>query len=579
MVKALKQRLKTEMLDAYSTGEDFANLFEESLKNEIKEGTVTQGEIIAIDGEMVVVDVGAKNEGYIPIKEFKNFGEEPKIGDVTEVYVERKESRNGNTIISREKAVKEKYWVVLEKALEEKSDIDGTIFGKVKGGFTVDISGIIAFLPGSQVDIRPVKDITPLMGIKQPFRVIKIDKKQGNVVVSRRAILEESRDEIRNEVLAQINVGQVLEGVVKNITDYGAFIDLGKVDGLLHVTDMSWGRISHPSEMLTLGQTVKVQVIKFDEGTKRISLGMKQLEHNPWESLDLRFPKGKKFGGKITNITDYGIFIELEPGIEGLVHVSEISWSKNNINPKKEFNVGQEVEYVVLDIDINKHRISLGMKQCSENPWAAFAEKHPVGTEVEGVVKNTVDFGLFLGFEGDIDGLIHVSDLDWSEDKAKETLKSLKKDDKLRAKVLALDVEKERIALGVKQLTENPNPGGTASASAGGALKKGDVVTCVVKEVQAEGIDVEIEGGITSFIKKTDLSADKAEQRAERFAVGERVDAKVISATKGKYNLSIKALEVEEQKKAIAEYGSTDSGASLGDILGVALKEADKEAK
>ena len=479
--------------------------------------------------------------------------------------------------LSREKALREKSWAKLEKLYGKEQNVDGVIFGKVKGGFTVDLEGVVAFLPGSQVDIRPVKDISPLMGITQPFQILKMDRKQGNIVVSRRAILEESRAEARNELLSQISEGMVLEGVVKNITDYGAFIDLGSVDGLLHVTDISWGRISHPSEVLSLGQTIKVQVIKFNEETKRISLGMKQLEENPWEGIEERYPVNKKVKGRVTNITDYGAFVELESGIEGLVHVSEISWAKNNVHPRKLLSTSQEVEVMILDIDPSKHRISLGMKQCDENPWQNFGEKYPVNSIIKGTIKNIVEFGLFIGLEDDgVDGLVHVSDVTW-DDNPEAVLETFQKDQVIDVKVLGIDIEKERISLGIKQLEDDP------FESSIGKYKKGTTVTCEVVDVNNDGIEVDLGDDIKSFIKKSDLSRERVEQRPERFAVGDRVDAKVVSIEKSnrKVTLSIKALEIDEQKKAIAEYGSTDSGASLGDILGAALGKAggDKEAE
>ena len=572
----VKNKTAIEIDVDFDTGENFDQLLQNSFVTQVIEDTITKGEVIAIEKDLVVVDIGAKNEGYIPLKEFEANSEYPKPGDVFDVYVERIESRNGNTILSRDKALKEEYWVVLENALKHNNDIEGVIFGKVKGGFTVDVNGIIAFLPGSQVDVRPIKDMSPLMGINQPFKILKIDRKQGNVVVSRRAILEATIDVVREEVLSNIKEGQVMEGVVKNITDYGAFIDLGNVDGLLHVTDISWGRINHPSEILTLGQTIKVQVIKYNNESKRISLGMKQLEDNPWKDIEKRFPQGKTFKGIVTNITDYGIFVELEPGIEGLVHVSEIAWGKSNVHPKKLINPKQEVDFVILDIDASKHRISLGMKQCKENPWAHFADSHPVSSAIEGYVKNIVDFGVFVGFEDDIDGLVHVSDLSWNEEEASSILKDLKKDQKLKVKILSIDVDKERISLGVKQLSEDN------SSSADKDLKKGNVITCTISAIKDDGIEVMIEGkNIIGFIKTSDLSSEKSEQKLDRFAVGERVDAKILSHEKSgnKIALSIKQLEIDDKKKAIKEYGSTDSGASLGDILGEALSGSEYAKK
>jgi small subunit ribosomal protein S1 len=557
------------------TNEDFASLFAASINNDKREGSIVKGTIIGLEKDMVVIDIGTKSEGRVPSKEFAVNGVVPEmvIGGTVEVYLERLENRSGKTILSREKALREGVWDHLEKLHLNNETVDGVICGKVKGGFTVDIGGIIAFLPGSQVDIRPIRDIGPLMFITQPFQVLKIDRKQGNVVVSRRAIMEESRSEARNELLSQITEGQVMEGVVKNITDYGAFIDLGSIDGLLHVTDISWSRINHPSEVLTVGQTVKVQVIKFNQENKRVSLGMKQLESNPWQGIEARYPRGQRFSGKVTNITDYGAFIELETGIEGLVHVSEISWSKANTHPRKMLNVGQEVDFVVLDVDESKHRISLGMKQCSDNPWEAFAGKHPVNSKVEGEVKNVVDFGMFIGFDHGIDGLVHVSDISWGDD-GEELLKSYEKDQKVEVMVLAVDTDKERISLGIKQLAENPTDETLT------AVKKGSALTVTVEEVRDDGLEVLIAPGVTAFIKKADLSSERADQRPERFTKGDRLDAKVtaVDKTTRKVTLSVKALEVEEHNRAIAEYGSTDSGASLGDILGAALSKAENKS-
>lgn len=555
----------------FSTGENFAELFASYVKSgEKSEGSVVKGTVIAIEnGDIVVIDVGLKSEGRVPLKEFSQGGKIPEIqiGDEVEVYLERLENKHGEAIVSREKALREESWTRLERACEKGQHVDGVIFGRVKGGFTVDIDGAVAFLPGSQVDIRPVRDVGPLMHISQPFIILKMDRKRGNIVVSRRAILEESRVEARNELLGKISEGQILDGVVKNITDYGAFIDMGGIDGLLHVTDISWKRINHPSEVLHVGQNIKVMVTKFDQESKRISLGIKQLEKNPWEGVASKYQPGQRFRGVVTNITDYGAFVELEKGIEGLVHVSEMSWTKKNTHPSKIISSSQEVEVVVLDIDQVKHRISLGMKQCEENPWASFASKHPMGEIIEGTIRNITDFGLFIGLDGDIDGLVHHSDISWNET-GETAIKNFKKGDTVKAKVLAVDVEKERISLGIKQMSEN-----TSGDSSMQGINKGDVVTCVVTAIQDSGIEVKINDTITAFIKKSDLSRDRQEQRTDRFAVGDRVDAKVSSVDKlsHKVSVSIKALEAEEQKRAIEEYGSTDSGASLGDILGAAL--------
>jgi small subunit ribosomal protein S1 len=572
-LSAAAQKPHEEPAAPFSTGENFSELFESYVKSgEKNEGSVVSGIVIAIEnGDVVVVDVGLKSEGRIPLKEFAQNGKVPelRVGDEVEVYLERLENKHGEAIISREKALREESWTRLERACANGDHVDGIIFGRVKGGFTVDIEGAVAFLPGSQVDIRPVRDVAPLMGITQPFIILKMDRKRGNIVVSRRAILEKSRVEARNELLGKISEGEVLEGMVKNITDYGAFIDMGGIDGLLHVTDISWRRINHPSEVLHVGQTVKVMVTKFDQESKRISLGIKQLEKNPWEGVAGKYSVGQRFKGQVTNITDYGAFVELEKGIEGLVHVSEMSWTKKNTHPSKIVSSSQEVEVVVLDIDSVKHRISLGMKQCEENPWAGFAAKYPVGDIIEGTIRNITDFGLFIGLDGDIDGLVHHSDISWTET-GEAVMKEYKKGARVKAKVLAVDPEKERISLGIKQLTENK-----ASSTLDG-IHKGDVVTCVVTALTEGGIEVKVNDNITAFIKKSDLSRDRQEQRPDRFAIGDRVDAKVtnVDKTAHKVTVSVKALEMDEQKRAIEEYGSADSGASLGDILGAALSDA-----
>ncbi|PWC56225.1 30S ribosomal protein S1 [Azospirillum sp. TSO22-1] len=550
--------------------ESFAALLEESLgTSESLEGTVVKGRVIAVENDMVTIDVGLKSEGRVALKEFAVAGQAPelKAGDTVEVYLERMEDKNGEAVLSREKAKREEAWTQLEKAFNDQQRVTGVIFGRVKGGFTVDLNGAVAFLPGSQVDIRPVRDISPLLGTPQPFQILKMDRSRGNIVVSRRAVLEESRAEARSELVANLKEGQVLQGVVKNITDYGAFVDLGGVDGLLHVTDIAWRRINHPSEALQIGQTVTVQVIRFNPETQRISLGMKQLEADPWEGVEAKYPVSARFKGRVTNITDYGAFVELEPGIEGLVHVSEMSWTKKNVHPGKIVSTSQEVEVMVLDVDPQKRRISLGLKQCLDNPWETFVEKYGPGTEIEGEVKNITEFGLFVGLPGDIDGMVHMSDLDWNKS-GEEAIAEFKKGDRVKVKVLDVDVEKERISLGIKQLGSDP----FESATAG--LKKGEVVTCTVTQVTDGGIEVSVGEGFTGFIRKSDLSRERSEQRPERFAVGEKVDAKVtqIERSSRRISLSIKAREMEEEKQAMAEYGSSDSGASLGDILGAALK-------
>ena len=556
--------------------ENFAELLEQSLgESDRFQGDVVNGTVLAIDNDMVLIDVGLKSEGRVPLKEFTDPGGDVSIhpGDKVDVFVERFEDRDGVVMLSRDKARREEAWTHLERAFENEERVTGVIFGRVKGGFTVDLSGAVAFLPGSQVDIRPVRDVFPLMNTPQPFHILKMDRARGNIVVSRRAVLEETRAEARSELIANLSEGQVLEGVVKNITDYGAFVDLGGVDGLLHVTDIAWRRINHPSEALQVGQTVKVQVIRFNPENQRISLGMKQLESDPWEGVEAKYPINTKFKGRVTNITDYGAFVELEPGVEGLVHVSEMSWTKKNVHPGKIVSTSQEVEVMILEVDPNKRRISLGLKQTMANPWEEVLEKHPVGSVVEGEIKNITEFGLFVGLTDEIDGMVHLSDLDWVKS-GEEAIADYKKGDMVRVKVLDVDVEKERISLGIKQLTEDPIEGGIER------LKKGDVVTCTVVAVQDNGIEVTIGGDVPGFIRRSELSRDRSEQRPDRFAAGEVVDAKITQIDKSsrRVTLSIKAREVEEEKRAMEEYGSSDSGASLGDILGAALKQKEAEA-
>src|SRR5689334_2878777 len=560
----------------FGTKESFAALLDESLGVGTSglEGTVVKGRVISIENDAALIDVGLKSEGRVPLKEFAAGGSDREIhvGDTVEVFLERMEDKNGEASLSREKARREEAWTQLEKSFQANDRVTGVIFGRVKGGFTVDLNGAKAFLPGSQVDIRPVRDITPLLGSPQPFQILKMDRSRGNIVVSRRAVLEESRAEARSELVANLQEGQILQGVVKNITDYGAFVDLGGVDGLLHVTDIAWRRINHPSEALHIGQNVKVQVIRFNKETQRISLGMKQLEADPWEGVELKYPAAARFKGRVTNITDYGAFVELEPGVEGLVHVSEMSWTKKNVHPGKIVSTSQEVEVQVLDVDPVKRRISLGLKQCMANPWEAFVEKYPVGTELEGEVKNITEFGLFVGLPGDIDGMVHMSDIDWNRP-GEEAINDYRKGDAVRDMVLDVDVGKERISLGIKQLESDPFEAGMAK------VKKGDVVTGMISAITEGGVEVTISDGMPGFIRKSELSRDRSEQRPDRFAVGERVDAKVTAIDRAtrKLSLSIKAREVDEEKRAMAEFGSSDSGASLGDILGAAINRARRQ--
>ena len=558
-------------------GEDFAALLDETLGRDSGfDGSVVTGKVIRLTDEFAIVDVGLKSEGRVALKEFGPPGSsvEVKPGDLIELYVERYEDRDGSIVLSREKARREEAWTSLEKAFEAQQRVNGTIYGRVKGGFTVDLGGAVAFLPGSQVDIRPVRDVGPLMGTPQPFQILKMDRARGNIVVSRRAVLEETRAEQRSELIQGLKEGMILDGVVKNITDYGAFVDLGGVDGLLHVTDIAWRRINHPSEALQIGMPVKVQVIRFNSETQRISLGMKQLEADPWEGVAAKYPPGAKYSGRVTNITDYGAFVELEPGVEGLVHVSEMSWTKKNVHPGKIVSTSQEVDVLVLDVDSSKRRISLGLKQVQRNPWEEFLELHPVGSEVEGEIRNITEFGLFIGIGPDIDGMVHMSDLSWDE-AGELAMAKYEKGQIVRAKVLDVDVEKERISLGVKQLAVDP------AASVLEKVHKGDIVTCVVTAVQSNGIEVKVDDVLTGFIRRAELSRDKAEQRPDRFNVGDKVDARVVAVDRAarKLSLTIKGKEIEEDKAAIAEFGTSDSGASLGDILGAAIRRRNQQSE
>jgi len=550
--------------------EDFASLLDATLGPDTGfAGSVVTGRVLRIDDDFAVVDVGLKSEGRVPLKEFAPPGQkaEVKIGDVIELFVERYEDRDGAIVLSREKARREEAWTNLEKAYTANQRVNGVIFGRVKGGFTVDLGGAVAFLPGSQVDIRPVRDVGPLMGSPQPFQILKMDRARGNIVVSRRAVLEETRAEQRSELIQGLKEGMILDGVVKNITDYGAFVDLGGVDGLLHVTDIAWRRINHPSEALTIGQPVKVQVIRFNSETQRISLGMKQLMSDPWDGVAIKYPVNGKFSGRVTNITDYGAFVELEPGVEGLVHVSEMSWTKKNVHPGKIVATSQEVDVLILDVDEPKRRISLGLKQAQGNPWEVFLEAHPPGTIVEGEIRNITEFGLFIGIGPDLDGMVHMSDLSWDE-AGEAAMAKFEKGQVIKAKVLDVDVEKERISLGVKQLEADP------AAEVLDKVKKNDVVTCIVTAVQANGIEVKVEEVLTGFIRRAELARDRGDQRPDKFAVGEKVDAKVVAVDRAarRLSLTIKGKEIEEEREAMKEFGSTDSGASLGDILGAAIR-------
>ncbi|MFM7083526.1 MAG: 30S ribosomal protein S1 [Hyphomicrobium sp.] len=557
------------------TRDDFAALLSESLaKEDLVEGQVVKGKVTGIEKDLAIIDVGLKMEGRVALKEFGLGGKAGaiKVGDVVEVYLERVENALGEAVLSRDKARREESWSRLERLYEKGEKVMGVIFNKVKGGFTVDLDGAVAFLPGSQVDVRPVRDIGPLMHQSIPFQILKMDRRRGNVVVSRRSILEETRAEQRADIVSRLAEGQVIDGVVKNITDYGAFIDLGGIDGLLHVTDMAWRRVNHPSEILNVGDTVKVQVIRINPDTQRISLGMKQLQIDPWSAIEAKYPVGAKLKGSITNIADYGAFVELEPGVEGLIHVSEMSWTKKNVHPSKLVSTSQEVEVQVLEIDPSKRRISLGLKQTQDNPWNSFLTAHPKGSFVEGPVRNITEFGLFIGLDNNIDGMVHLSDLDWIKS-GEEAIKQYKKGDNVKAIVLDVDSSKERISLGIKQLSSDP-------ADALSKYKKGDQVTCEVTVILENGIEVKIaDSDLTSFVKRSDLSRDRSEQRPERFTVGQKVDASVLSCDKAsrRIALSIKALEIAEEKQAVAQYGSSDSGASLGDIFKAAIKKRNSD--
>jgi small subunit ribosomal protein S1 len=564
--------MATATQSATPTRDDFAQMLEESFtQGSPQEGAVVKGIVVGIEKDLAVIDVGAKTEGRVALREFAAPGRQAdiKVGDTVEVYLERVENALGEAVLSRDKARREESWGKLEKAFSSNEKVQGVIFNQVKGGFTVDLDGAVAFLPRSQVDIRPIRDVSPLMNQPQPFQILKMDRRRGNIVVSRRTVLEETRAEQRQELVQNLEEGQVIDGVVKNITDYGAFVDLGGIDGLLHVTDIAWRRVNHPTEVLNIGQQVKVKIIKINHETHRISLGMKQLQDDPWQGIEAKYPVGARYKGRVTNITDYGAFVELEPGIEGLIHVSEMSWTKKNVHPGKIVSTSQEVDVQILEVDPVKRRISLGLKQTMRNPWEVFVEKYPPGTLIEGEVKNKTEFGLFLGLDGDVDGMVHLSDLDWKRP-GEQVIEEYKKGDQVKAKVLDVDVEKERISLGIKQLDGDP-------METAGDLKKGSVVTCEVTEVKEAGLEANIVGSdLSTFIKRSELARDRGEQRPERFAVGQKVDARIIQFDRRahKVQVSIKALEVAEEKEAIAQYGSSDSGATLGDILGTALKRA-----
>ncbi|MBQ8651608.1 MAG: 30S ribosomal protein S1 [Alphaproteobacteria bacterium] len=553
----------------------FADLLQESLLNEKSSDTrVVQGKIVGIKNDKAIIDVGLKSEGRLFLKDIQDLKgtEDINVGDTLEVFIERYEDKNGEPVLSIERAKKEAVWKSLENHMENGDTIEGIITGKTKGGFAVDINGTAAFLPGSQVDLRLVKDISPLLNIKQPFKLIKMDRQRNNIVVSRRAVLEAVRNETKDAVMAKIEEGMIIEGTVKNTTDYGVFVDIGGIDGLLHVTDMSWKRVTNPSEVVNVGDVVKVQVLKLNKSTGRVSLGMKQLVQTPWENIDQRYKVGDKKKGKVVNITDYGVFVELEDCIEGLIYQTELSWIRKNAVPSKAVTLGEEVEVMVLDVNQEKRKISLGLKQCQENPWQKFADEHPVGTKIEGTVKNTTEFGIFVGVTDTLDGMVHMSDVSWADGSKDDKSKDIKPGQKIEVVVLDVNPEKERISLGIKQLGEDP------FAEIVENLKKGDIFTAEIKDIHSSGVEVLLENGLSGFIKKTDLSSDKSKNKTDGFSVGDKVEAMVLSMDKDRtVNLSIKALEIQREKEALQQFGSADSGASLGDILGEALKKKDEK--
>lgn len=552
--------------------ENFSELLEQSLVDfKYKEGQIIKGRVLSIVNDTVVVDVGLKAEGRIPIKEFHSPGEEHgvKVGESYDVYLEKLENKEGEALLSRERARKEESWTNLEKIQNQKEQIMGVITGRVKGGFAVDINGAVAFLPGSQVDLKPVKDISPLINKPQPMIILKMDKLRGNIVVSRRVLLEESRKADRSKLLSDINEGDKLKGTVKNITDYGVFVDLGGMDGLIHVTDLSWERVNHPSEMFSIGEQIEVIVTKYDKENNRISLGLKQLTKDPWENVESLYSVGSKVKSSISSIADYGAFIELEKGVEGLIHTSEMSWVNKNINPNAILKVGEEVEVVILEIDNSKRRISLGLKQCTENPWKTFASSNKDGDIIEGKIKNITDFGIFVGLTNELDGLIHASDISW-EDNGEKAILDFKIDQTIKSKILDIDVDKERVSLGIKQLTKGSNKTEKMITK---------TVTCVIKKINEDKIFVVFDDDLNGVIKKSNLAKVKTEQNTGRFAVGEKIDAKVLKKIPkdGSYELSVKDLEIQEEKEALKEYGSSSSGASIGDIIGAALEEGKKK--
>ncbi len=557
--------------------ESFAELFEESVSNlNTQVGTIINGTVVDINKDAVIVYAGLKSEGIIPIDQFKVTDGvlEVEVGDTVEVALDMLEDGYGETKLSREKARRAKAWIELETVHESGETVTGTITGKVKGGFTVELGDLRAFLPGSLVDVRPVRDTSYLEGKELEFKVIKIDLKRNNVVVSRRAVVESEYSAEREELIEALKEGAVVKGIVKNLTDYGAFLDLGGVDGLLHITDMAWKRVKHPSEIVAIGDEIEVRVLKFDKEKTRVSLGLKQLDDDPWRDIDRRYPEGTHIFGKVTNIADYGCFVEIEEGIEGLVHVSEMDWTNKNVSPAKIVSLGDEVEVMILDIDEERRRISLGMKQCKANPWDEFATSHDKGSEVTGTIKSITDFGIFVGLDGGIDGLVHLSDLSWS-DTGEEAVRSYKKGDELRAMVLSVDAERERISLGVKQMEKDPFSGFFAEHP------KGSIVTGKVSEVDAKAAIIDLGDGVEGILKASEIARDRIEDARTVLKEGDEVEAKFIGVDKKSrtINLSVKAKDYQEESAAVQEYSSNESASmNLGDILKESIEDNNDES-
>ncbi|MDR1288774.1 MAG: 30S ribosomal protein S1 [Holosporales bacterium] len=552
----------------------FASLLDESnFGEDAIEGRVVTGIVVALRNDYAIVDVGLKAEGLLNVNDIKALKgvDTLSIGDTLEVFVERFEDRNGEPILSIEKARREAVWKKIEVHMESGSVVEGFIIGRTNGGFSVDISGTTAFLPGSQVDLRIVKDITPLLNVPQPFKVLKMDKTRNNIVVSRRAVLETARNEARSEIISKLEEGMIIQGIVKNTTDYGVFVDIGGIDGLLHVTDMSWKRVASPAEMVKVGDSVQVQILKFNKDTGRISLGMKQLVKTPWEGVEQRYIIGDRYNGRISNVTDYGAFVELEDCIEGMIYITELSWLRKNVHPSKLVSIGDEVEVVVLDVNPAKRKISLGLKQCQENPWRQFAETHPIGTKLEGVVKNITEFGIFVGVTELLDGMVHISDVSWNSGNKDDKSKDLQKGQQIEVIVLDVNPEKERISLGIKQLENDPRAGIELLND-----QKGETVLATVKEVHMAGVDVTLENGLPGFIKKENFSSDRMGQKSDVLSVGDKIEAMILGVDKiaRVVNLSIRGLEIKREKEDLEKFGSSqESGARLGDILGLAMKE------